>query len=154
MPFTEVVSCHDPANSSLLLEKSPLADMLAGNRDDPVGYQIASVSFNSDGMPSSKGDSRSAATPIISTPDLGNCPDDCFRPAGLAWDSEGRLWFTSDSTGEIFVAERSSSAGDDGEDDDSGESGDDNGDDSMGAQIKAAGWAVGIGAVIAGLFLA
>ena len=39
----------------------------------------------------------------MTNPDLGKCPDECFRPVGLAWDEEGRLWVTSDSTGEIYV---------------------------------------------------
>ena len=26
-----------------------------------------------------------------------------MRPVSLAWDSKGRLWFSSDATGEIFV---------------------------------------------------
>lgn len=52
-----------------------------------------------------------AATPILSNEDLSNCPDDCFRPVGLAWDADGRLWFTSDSTGEIYVLQQSDSGG-------------------------------------------
>jgi hypothetical protein len=36
------------------------------------------------------------------------CPDNCFRPVGLAWDSKDRLFVTSDSTGEIFILERQS----------------------------------------------
>ena len=42
----------------------------------------------------------------MTNPDLSKCPDACFRPVGLAWDSEGRLWVTSDSTGEIYVLRR------------------------------------------------
>ncbi|KAK1524269.1 uncharacterized protein CCOS01_09356 [Colletotrichum costaricense] len=35
-----------------------------------------------------------------------SCPDHCFRPVGLAWDSQQRLFMTSDSTGEIYVLQR------------------------------------------------
>lgn len=42
----------------------------------------------------------------MTNPDLSKCPDECFRPVGLAWDGEGRLWVTSDSTGEIYVLRR------------------------------------------------
>jgi hypothetical protein len=40
---------------------------------------------------------------VVANRDVGLCPDACIRPAGLAWDSQGRLWFSSDSTGEIYV---------------------------------------------------
>lgn len=35
--------------------------------------------------------------------DLSACPDQCFRPVGLAWDAQDRLFMTSDSTGEIYI---------------------------------------------------
>jgi len=39
----------------------------------------------------------------MSNPDVSKCPDKCFRPVGLALDTKGRLWVTSDTTGEIYV---------------------------------------------------
>lgn len=36
------------------------------------------------------------------------CPENCFRPVGLAWDSSGRLWMSSDTTGEIYVLQKTS----------------------------------------------
>jgi hypothetical protein len=72
-----------------------------------VGYRIASISFNpSTGEPVAAADSTNALTDVLTNPDLGNCPDGCFRPAGLALDGDGRLWMTSDSTGEIYVLQR------------------------------------------------
>jgi hypothetical protein len=44
----------------------------------------------------------------MSNPTITNCPSKCFRPVGLAWDSKGRLWMTSDSTGEIYVLQKQS----------------------------------------------
>jgi TrAA12-like len=35
--------------------------------------------------------------------DDSKCPDQCFRPVGLALDSKGRVFMSSDSTGEIYV---------------------------------------------------
>jgi glucose/arabinose dehydrogenase len=93
------------------------------NREPPVGYQISEIAFE-DGQPKDSSRSNSAATPIIYNEKLSNCPDDCFRPVGLAWDPQGRLWFSSDKTGEIFVLNHkkedsgSSSKGDDSDDDD------------------------------------
>jgi hypothetical protein len=40
-------------------------------------------------------------------PDNSACPDGCFRPVGLAWDSNGRLFMSSDATGEIYMIIRS-----------------------------------------------
>jgi hypothetical protein len=50
--------------------------------------------------------STTAAIDIVSNPDVTRCPDECFRPVGLAWDGKGRLFMTSDSTGEIYVVVR------------------------------------------------
>ncbi len=44
----------------------------------------------------------------MTNPDMSKCPDKCFRPVGLAWDSAGRLWMSSDTTGEIYVLQKSS----------------------------------------------
>ncbi|PNY24759.1 Uncharacterized protein TCAP_05290 [Tolypocladium capitatum] len=114
------------------------------NRKSPVGYRIASVAFNGKtGEPSAARDSTSAAVDVLSSPDLGGCPDGCFRPVGLAWDSKGRLWASSDSTGEIFVLYQNGTT-------DGGGSG---GTRALLAD-RAATWAVVLAAVVAGLFLA
>ena len=44
-----------------------------------------------------------AASAIVGNSDVDDCPGNCFRPVGLAWDKAGRLYFSSDSTGEIYV---------------------------------------------------
>ncbi|KAK7403021.1 hypothetical protein QQX98_011221 [Neonectria punicea] len=125
------------------------------NRDDPVGYVISSVTFK-DGRPVESSTSMDAATPILRNADLSNCPDECFRPVGLAWDSKDRLWFSSDSTGEIFVLSRDGSdSGGNGTTPDQGESGSD--DDSAASQFfppRSGAVAVTIAAVVMGLFLA
>lgn len=86
------------------------------NREDPVGYRIASVAFK-DGEPTASKDSMDAAVDVLATKDLSNCPDKCFRPVGLAWDSKDRLWFSSDSTGEIFVMQYDGKSGGGGDND-------------------------------------
>jgi glucose/arabinose dehydrogenase len=122
------------------------------NRDDPVGYKVASIEFSSDGRPSADRTSRDASTDILSTPDLSKCPDNCFRPAGLAWDAQGRLWVSSDSTGQIFVLERtSSSGGDDNGDGGSDGSSDDQDDAAMKLMHSKA--SLVLGAVVVGFFL-
>jgi hypothetical protein len=39
-------------------------------------------------------------------PDNSKCPGSCFRPVGLALDSKGRMFVSSDATGEIYVLAR------------------------------------------------
>jgi glucose/arabinose dehydrogenase len=75
------------------------------NRDDPVGYKVSVVDF-ADGEPVDASNSTTAATDIVSNADDSVCPDNCFRPVGLAWDGSGRLFMSSDSTGEIYVITR------------------------------------------------
>lgn len=74
------------------------------NRDDPVGYRLSSIAF-SNGGPVAASDSKTAAVDVLTNPSLGACPDNCFRPVGLVFDSAGRLYMTSDSTGDIWVLE-------------------------------------------------
>ncbi|RDA92443.1 hypothetical protein CP533_6457 [Ophiocordyceps camponoti-saundersi (nom. inval.)] len=74
------------------------------NKETPIGYMIAAIVFdNATGEPTSPRDSSSAAVDVLTTPNLADCPQKCFRPVGLALDGSGRLWFSSDSTGEIFA---------------------------------------------------
>lgn len=35
--------------------------------------------------------------------DQSVCPNGCFRPVGLAWDTKGRLFMVSDASNELFV---------------------------------------------------
>ncbi|KAK4201166.1 soluble quino protein glucose/sorbosone dehydrogenase [Triangularia verruculosa] len=77
------------------------------DRSSPVGYKVASIAFNSaTGEPLASADSKAALRDIMTNVDNTQCPDKCFRPVGLAIDSKGRIWFSSDSTGEIYVLQR------------------------------------------------
>ncbi|KAF2453974.1 hypothetical protein BDY21DRAFT_292223 [Lineolata rhizophorae] len=77
------------------------------NRDDPDGYRLSAVRFSPDtAQPLADPTSTEAAIPIMSNPDLSACPDGCFRPVGLAFDARGRLFMSSDATGEIYVVVR------------------------------------------------
>ncbi|KAL7954260.1 hypothetical protein V8C34DRAFT_29314 [Trichoderma compactum] len=131
------------------------------NRNEATGYRIVSLAFGSDGQPTAPQNSTNAVTDIIANADLSNCPGQCFRPVGLAWDSADRLWFSSDATGEIFVLERVNGTGTDG----GGNGGNGNGGNGNGngnGQNAASGLnserhgtaAVAQAAVLAGLLLA
>jgi hypothetical protein len=120
-------------------------DLKTVNRKPPVGYRIASVSF-SNGQPTSASDSRDAAVDVLTIPDLNNCPGNCFRPVGMAWDPQDRMFFASDSTGEVFVLRRTDSS--------SSTSSGSGSNDSAGASLFVPRMVVAVGAVIAGLLLA
>lgn len=76
------------------------------DRSSPSGYKVGAVQF-SNGSPVDGPTSKTALTDIVSNQDNSKCPDECFRPVGLAWDNMGRLFFSSDKTGEIYVIARS-----------------------------------------------
>ncbi|KAF2177307.1 soluble quino protein glucose dehydrogenase [Zopfia rhizophila CBS 207.26] len=74
------------------------------NRSPPDGYRLSKINFNpATGMPTEPSTSTTAAINVMSNPNNGNCPNRCFRPVGLAWDSKGRLFMTSDTTNELWV---------------------------------------------------
>lgn len=76
------------------------------NRDDPIGYKLSYIAFDGAGSPVANSTSNSSTIDVVSNPDLSKCPDECVRPVGLAWDSKGRLFMSSDATGEIWVVTR------------------------------------------------
>lgn len=75
------------------------------NRADAIGYKLSTVAF-ADGQPVAASDSTNATADILSNGDLTQCPDGCFRPVGLAWDGQGRLFMSSDATGEVYVLQQ------------------------------------------------
>ncbi|KAK0708319.1 soluble quino protein glucose/sorbosone dehydrogenase [Lasiosphaeris hirsuta] len=77
------------------------------NRDHPAGYKLSSIAFGAaDGTPVDPANSKTAAVDVLTNQDTARCPGNCFRPAGLVVDDQGRLFMTSDSTGEIYVLQR------------------------------------------------
>jgi hypothetical protein len=79
------------------------------DRTPPVGYKVSSLLFDpASGSPVAASNSLTAATDIFSNANLSNCPDACFRPVGLALDSKGRIFVSSDTTGEIYVLVKTS----------------------------------------------
>ena len=81
------------------------------NREAPIGYKLSLVQFDGNGSPVAPANSTTAAADIVSNPDLSACPSQCFRPVGLAWDGQGRLFMSSDSTGEIYVVTKEDGSG-------------------------------------------
>lgn len=77
------------------------------DRTGAVGYKLSTVPFATNGQPSAPSYSTNSTSDILSNADLSKCPDGCFRPVGLAWDGQGRLFMSSDTTGEIYVLQQS-----------------------------------------------
>ncbi|KAH6615740.1 soluble quino protein glucose/sorbosone dehydrogenase [Chaetomium sp. MPI-SDFR-AT-0129] len=74
------------------------------DRSPADGYRVMRVDFNGvDGQPVEAVDSTTAQVPVLENGDVGDCPNNCFRPVGLAFDAKGRLFVSSDTSGEIYV---------------------------------------------------
>ncbi|CAK7231190.1 hypothetical protein SBRCBS47491_007847 [Sporothrix bragantina] len=82
------------------------------DRAIPVGHKVSQVAFYG-GQPMALSNSTTAAEDIMWNADMSICPEGCFRPVGLALDSKGRIFVASDSTGEIYVLQKTAATGDD-----------------------------------------
>ena len=80
------------------------------NSPDPVGYKLSLVDFTDAGEPVDQATSKTAATDIFGNEDDSICPGDCLRPVAMALDNQGRIFLSSDSTGEIYLVTRDSAA--------------------------------------------
>ncbi|KAL9053507.1 MAG: hypothetical protein Q9162_004745, partial [Coniocarpon cinnabarinum] len=78
------------------------------DRTMPSGYKVGAVQFDRNG-PLASSNSTTALVDVVANQDNSNCPDECFRPVAMAWDNQGRLYFSSDATGEIYVITRADS---------------------------------------------
>lgn len=54
--------------------------------------------------------SNTSYTDIVANANNTACPGNCFRPVGLAFDSQGRMFFSSDASGEIYVVMKEETA--------------------------------------------
>lgn len=72
------------------------------DRTQPVGYKVSLVDF-ANGEPVAPSTSNASTTDIFTNADNSKCPGACFRPVGMTFDSQGRLFVSSDASGEIYV---------------------------------------------------
>ena len=72
------------------------------DRTSPVGYKLSVIPFTN-GEPVASSNNKTSTTDIFANADNSKCPDHCFRPVGIAFDNQGRLFVSSDATGEIYV---------------------------------------------------
>ncbi|KAI5860915.1 soluble quino protein glucose dehydrogenase [Durotheca rogersii] len=73
------------------------------NRSPPDGYRVGRINFTGGQPAVDVASSDEAVEYILQNEDNNLCPGACFRPTGLAFDDGGRLYMTSDSTGELYV---------------------------------------------------
>ena len=75
------------------------------DRSEPSGYKLSRIPF-ANGEPLAKADNNTSYTDIFANVDNSKCPKNCFRPVSIAIDGQGRLFMSSDSSGEIYVIVR------------------------------------------------
>ena len=81
------------------------------NQAQASGYALGKVTFQ-DGQPVDPSTSTTAVTYIAQSKSVTTCSSSkCWRPVGLAWDSKGRLFMSSDATGEIYAIEKTDGSG-------------------------------------------
>lgn len=68
----------------------------------PIGYKVSRIAF-AGGEPVAPANSTNALTDIFANADDSVCPTNCLRPVGIAFDGKGRMFISSDATGEIYV---------------------------------------------------
>jgi hypothetical protein len=98
-----------PLLKSLSIPFAPAPLTNCRDRTSPVGYKLSTIAFSS-GSPVASSDSLTSTADIFANADNKNCPDECFRPVGLALDSQERIFMSSDSTGEIWVLVRTAAS--------------------------------------------
>ncbi|KAI1809241.1 soluble quino protein glucose dehydrogenase [Poronia punctata] len=78
------------------------------DRQPPTGYKVVAVPFTQgdDGSygPTAASSSNEGSFDVFYPPDEAQCSSStCIRPVGLAFDGAGRLYVTSDASGELFL---------------------------------------------------
>ena len=101
---TAYVTFHGSCQSLLACFYSclELTQLSAGDRTNPTGYKLSSIKF-ANGSPVAPSDSTTSLADVLSNANNSACPDQCFRPVGVALDKQGRLFMSSDDSGEIYV---------------------------------------------------
>lgn len=79
------------------------------DRSDPSGYKMSVIAFEN-GEPVAAADNNTSYMDIFSNQDNSRCPDNCFRPVGMAIDGQGRIFMSSDASGELYIITRDSTS--------------------------------------------
>ncbi|EIN09066.1 soluble quino protein glucose dehydrogenase, partial [Punctularia strigosozonata HHB-11173 SS5] len=72
------------------------------DRTPPTGYAVVRVPF-AGASPVASPTSTEGYEILVQAANLTSCPGTCIKPVGLAFASDGRLFVSSDSSGELFT---------------------------------------------------
>ncbi|KAF9002520.1 soluble quino protein glucose/sorbosone dehydrogenase [Cyathus striatus] len=75
------------------------------NRSPPTGYGV--IRYRTIPLQETSSITTLPYSFIIQAAVLTTCPGNCIRPVGLVFGADNRLYVTSDSSGELFVIEKS-----------------------------------------------
>ena len=75
----------------------------------PRGYKVSVIQF-ANGEPVAPANSNTSYDDVFANADNSKCPNNCFRPVGIAFDSQNRMFVSSDASGEIYVVMRDSAS--------------------------------------------
>lgn len=73
------------------------------DRSMPSGYKLSVIQFDNGGSPVAPPNANNSYKDVFANMDNSKCPDHCFRPTGLTVDPQGRIFMSSDATGEIYL---------------------------------------------------
>ena len=76
-----------------------------GNRQPPAGYKLSAIAF-AEGEPVEPSTSSTSLIDILTNVNTANCPSRCFRPVDVIVDKQGRLFVSSDTSGEVFMLQK------------------------------------------------
>ena len=79
------------------------------DRTMPSGYKMSMISFEN-GTPVAMPNNNTSYLDIFANQDNTKCANNCFRPVGMAFDHTGRLFMSSDASGEIYVITKTAAA--------------------------------------------
>ncbi|TFK61256.1 soluble quino protein glucose dehydrogenase [Pluteus cervinus] len=74
-----------------------------GSAETPeVGFGVVMIPWNTAAnTPTANADTQTGYSFLVQATNLTACPGQCIRPVGLQFDTEGRLFVSSDATGEV-----------------------------------------------------
>ncbi|KAI0685086.1 hypothetical protein BC835DRAFT_1291082 [Cytidiella melzeri] len=72
------------------------------DRTPPTGYGLVRIPFTNS-HPAADRFSKAGYSFLVQASNLETCPGTCIRPVGLVFSQEGKMFVTSDSSGELFV---------------------------------------------------
>ena len=78
-------------------------------RTYPSGYKVSTIAF-ANGEPVAPANSNTSYTNVFASADNTACPKNCFTALGMAFVGHGRMFVSSDLSGEIYVMSKTRQA--------------------------------------------